>query len=181
MEYRPVFFSWIVPLLTGAAVCLIASHASAGPIVNDFPSPEEATTCIPASYEARDVFYSRHSAALADQGGSLTTEDTAALLVLFLPWTESTPVPPPPGNDGNGNNGGTTPTSGSGNNGNGNNGGSSGKGTGPGDPGGDPSGGSGNTLHSTPEPTSMLSGVLGAAMVALFGWRKRRHSGNRSF
>jgi len=174
MANRPKSLTVFLMISAGAAVCLFTSAVRAEPLVNEFSSLPAAETFIPASYQSRDVFCSRHAPEPDNQLIGLTAEDAAALIVLFLPWSEVAPVPPPPGG-GDGNNGGTgTNTGNTGSSGSGNNGGNGGNGNGPGDPGTDPSGGSGNTLHPTPEPASMLSGVLGAGVIALFGWRRRR-------
>jgi MYXO-CTERM domain-containing protein len=170
MQKRLISLRSFIPFVAGAAVCAFISDACAGPIVNDFSSLPAANNFTPAGYQSRDMFYGRHSKEMQDQAVSLRSEEVAALIVLFLPWTEANPVPPPP--DGNGGNGGNGPTGGNGGDGNG------GNGQGPGDPGGDPNGGGGHTVQTSPEPTSMLSGALGAGMVALFGWRRRRRTMN---
>jgi hypothetical protein len=93
----------------------------------------------------------------------------ANLLVLFLPLTEITPPPPKDGSNGGKNDGNKSPGSAEGGQ---NPPGSSGGGQ---DPQGSKDPGSVPFIHH-PEPATLVSGLIGAGVLALAGWRRRRSS-----
>jgi hypothetical protein len=64
----------------------------------------------------------------------------------------------------------TYPGGGSNNGGNGGNGGTGGNGS----SGGSGSSPGGGNPHGAPEPATLVSGILGASLLSLFGWRRRR-------
>jgi hypothetical protein len=108
------------------------------------------------------------SKALDDQ------ERLVTMLVLFLPWEEAKPTPPPPKADPKSTGGDPNDP------GNPNDPGSPGDPGNPGDPGSssdpnDPtnSGKLGGPSGHHPEPATLISGILGAAFLALTGLRKR--------
>jgi hypothetical protein len=99
---------------------------------------------------------------------SMARSDAArltALMVLFLPWEDST-TPPLPAGD---------PKGGSGNNSNGS-GGDNNNGSGPpqSGQGAPPPGGGGPPVTSNPEPATLISGGVGLGMLLLARWRRRR-------
>lgn len=179
-------------------VIALSAPTALAPVAADTPTRLSART-IPSGPGALDPSFAAkpHNDQWSSPDGAAHAQLLAPLLVLFIPWADPKPTPQQPGNGGDpgggttnsGNPGGDPGTGGDSGGGDPGTGGQTGGGN-PGGSGGttDPGGsgskgpptGSGNTgdpggsPQPNPEPATMISGLLGAGLLALASLRRRR-------